>query len=233
MSEQEFTGFPQEGLQFLADLARNNNRDWFQAHKQVYLDTIVAPAQAFIIAIGEGLQSISTGIRYDTRTNGSGSLMRIYRDVRFSKDKTPYKTNVGIVWWEGSGKKTEEPGFYFGLDAHEAGAHTGLYNFTKPMLATYRDAVIDDALGEELAGILRDITQNDRYTLSDPHYKRVPRGYNADNPRADLLLYKGLFASASPLTPDVVSSPELVAVCLQQFRHMAPLQQWLVKVKQT
>lgn len=233
MSKQTFTGFPQEGLQFLADLAQNNNREWFQTHKQMYLDTIVAPAQAFVLAIGEGLQSISSGIRYDTRTNGSGSLMRIYRDVRFSKDKTPYKTNVGIVWWEGNGKKTEEPGFYFGLDSSGAGTHAGLHGFSKGMLHAYRDAVVDDSLGNELAEILNTITQNGRYTLSAPHYKRTPRGYDAENPRADLLLYNGLYASAPTLPEGIITSPELVDVCLEQFRHMVPLQQWLGKVRQT
>lgn len=82
--KQSFTGFPQEGLQFLADLAENNERDWFNPRKQVYLDNIVAPAVAFVETVGEQLQFISPGIQYDSRTNGSGSLMRIYRDTRFS-----------------------------------------------------------------------------------------------------------------------------------------------------
>ena len=102
-----FTGFPREGIQFLRDIDDNNNRDWFEAHKHIYQTALVEPAQAFIVALGERLQTIAPNVQYDTRTNGSGSLMRIYRDVRFSKDKSPYKNWIGIVFWEGQGKKTD------------------------------------------------------------------------------------------------------------------------------
>ena len=112
-----FTGFPKAGLQFLTDLAANNNRDWFQAHKSDFQNHIQKPAQNFVMDLGEQLQTISSQIRYDTKLSGSGSIMRIYRDIRFSEDKTPYKTHIGIVFWEGAGKKTENPGFYIGFDA--------------------------------------------------------------------------------------------------------------------
>ena len=108
MSNQ-FNGFLAAGLQFLADLEVNNEKEWFEAHKDVYQSQLLEPATNFITAVGERLQSISNQIRYDTRTNGSGSLMRIYRDTRFSKDKTPYKTAVSGMWWQGEGKKMENP----------------------------------------------------------------------------------------------------------------------------
>jgi len=104
MTSKTFSGFPEEGLQFLTDLGQNNDRDWFDARKQTYTDTIVSPALAFVEALGERLQIISPHIQYDTRTNGAGSLMRIYRDTRFSADKRPYKTWVGIRFWEGGRK---------------------------------------------------------------------------------------------------------------------------------
>lgn len=105
MDLQSFSGFPEEGIQFLADLDVNNNRDWFQANKKLFQERLQIPAQQFVAALGVRLLKISAGIRYDTRTNGSGSLMRIYRDTRFSKDKTPYKTNISMAFWEGPGKK--------------------------------------------------------------------------------------------------------------------------------
>lgn len=76
-----FSGFPPEGIQFLADLAANNNREWFQDNKNTYEEQLLKPAQLFVLALGERLQEISGAIRYDTATNGTGSLMRIYCQV--------------------------------------------------------------------------------------------------------------------------------------------------------
>ncbi len=94
----DFDGFPLEAMQFFADLEHNNNRDWFQAHKPDYQNHIIAPGKAFVLALGQRLAAISPHIQFDTRTNGAGSMLRIYRDIRFSKDKTsaphPLKLNI-------------------------------------------------------------------------------------------------------------------------------------------
>lgn len=230
MSDTGFNGFPAAGIQFLADVVENNNRDWFEANKKNYTDNLRDPAVAFIGALGAKLKTISAGIVADTRTNGSGSLMRIYRDVRFSKDKSPYKTNLGIVFWEGAGKKTEVPSFYFHMDAESAMLYAGLYQFPKPFLTAYREAVADDKFGAELSSILDDIKNAGDYEVSGEHYKKVPRGYTADHPRADLLRHNGLGARSPLLDRATVTSPELVAVCFQYAQVMSPLQQWLVRV---
>lgn len=230
MSNTKFGGFPQEGLHFFEALAHNNNREWFQAHKKDYQDYLQGPAQTFVVALGERLKTISGNIQYDTRLNGSGSIMRIYRDIRFSKDKTPYKTNLGIIFWEGRGKKTDNPGFYFHLDAGGAMAHAGMHGFQKPMLTAYRDAVVDESLGRELAAILASLRDEGHYSIGGEHYKRVPRGYDPDHKRADLLRHNGLGVSSSLIDPATVASPELLDLCFDHFQKMAPLQQWLVKV---
>lgn len=231
MSEPStFKGYFPETIQFFADIKENNNKPWFEAHKKDYQKYVVEPTKAFILAMGQRLEGLSPAIQYDTRTNGSGSMMRIYRDVRFSKDKSPYKTWLGVIFWEGTGKKTDCPGFYFGLGADGAGVHAGLHGFPKPFLAAYREAVVDDILGEELKTILA--TMPSAYTISDKHYKRVPRGYDKEHPRADLLLYKSLVASAPGFSPNVVTSPDLLDACFENYRQMAPLEQWLAKVNQ-
>ena len=225
-----FPGFPPEALQFLTGLVENNNRDWFEAHKQDYKTYIVAPSQAFVQALGEGLQTISPHIQYDTRTNGSGSMMRIYRDIRFSKDKTPYKDYIGYVFWQGSGKKTENPAFYMGLTGQGIGLHVGMHGFPKPLLTAYREAVVDEALGEELETAVAAVKNAGPYTVDGQHYKRVPRGYDKDHPRADFLRYNALYASSPPIPPDIVTSPELITACLNHCHNMAPVQQWLAKI---
>jgi uncharacterized protein (TIGR02453 family) len=137
----EFPGFPQAGLDFLDQLKRNNNRDWFNAHKQEYQKTVQQPALDLVAALGARLQEISSDLIFDTRSNGAGSLFRIQRDIRFSKDKTPYKLMVDMLFWEGDGKKTESPGMGLRITAEGGGTFTGMHHFPKPMLAAYRDAV--------------------------------------------------------------------------------------------
>ncbi len=176
------------------------------------------------------MQTLSDGIVYDTRTNGSGSLMRIHRDIRFSKDKTPYKIHISMMFWEGVGKKSENPGFGFRMDVTGGGVFSGMYGFNKPMLEAYRGAVADDKLGAELETTLESIRKAGDYEIGGEHYKRVPRGYDPEHKRADLLRYNTLYAH-SPIDPAVLTTPDLVDVCFEHCRKMFPLQQWLVKVK--
>lgn len=233
MTEQAFNGFPQEGLNFLAELAENNNKEWFNEHKQTYLDFIVSPAQSFIETVGEQLKFISPHIQYDTRTNGQGSLMRIYRDVRFSQDKTPYKTWAGIRFWEGAGKAKDNPGFFLWFDSSEAGLHAGVHGFDKPMLEAYRSAVVDEYRGPDLQEIVELLSTAGEYKISGEHYKQVPRGFDKDHPRADLLRYNALYASSPRIEREVLISPKLITVFLDHCEKMAPLQRWLVSVRHT
>ena len=230
----EFPGFPQEGLRFLADLQANNDRAWFEAHKATYQTHILAPAQDLVFALGERLKKdISPGIVYDTAANGSGSILRIYRDLRFSKDKRPYNPHVRLVFWEGKRKKMENPSFFVRISPDGVGVYAGLHVFPKPVLAAYRDAVVDDQLGPGLEAAIAEVQGAGAYSLGGEHYKRVPRGYDAEHPRADLLRYNGLWAHATdPVNPAVIVTPQLVEVCLEHCRDMAPLHHWLVKVGQ-
>lgn len=226
----QFDGFPQAGLQFLADLAENNDKEWFTANKAVYESQLLEPATAFVTVVGERLQSISGQIKYDTRTNGSGSLMRIYRDTRFSKDKTPYKTAVAGMWWEGEGKKTENPAFGFQITKDGIGLMAGMFGFGKEQLAAYREAVVDETLGAALVDVITAVSASNKYEILGAHYKQVPRGFDAEHERAEYLKFNHLYAHPRAAIPaSVVTSSELVDVCMAHFEKMAPIEQWLVK----
>ena len=225
-----FNGFPKEGLKFLDDLKANNTRDWFEAHRQDYQETLLEPALAFITELGQRLQGVSPYIRFDTKTSGSGSLMRLNRDTRFSKDKTPYKTNLSALLWEGAGKKTEHPAFGFRLEPTRLSLIAGIFRFPKPLLEAYRDAVVDDVLGTELEKVIKKVRKAGNYTVEGEHYKRVPNGYDPEHPRAELLRYAGLYVHPPALEGKVLHQPELVEVCVKHFQTMAPVQKWLVKV---
>ncbi len=194
-----FTGFPAEGLQFLRDLEANNNRDWFEANKATYQQALLEPSLAFVAAVGQRLQAIDPTIQYDLRTNGQGTLMRIYRDVRFSEDKSPYKTNISGMWTDSLGKKNDRPAFGFQMSAGEIGLMAGKFGFSKPQMEAYRAAVADDEKGPALESTLAALTAGGAYEAMGQTYKRVPRGYDADHPRAELLRYSGLWVH--PTTP--------------------------------
>ena len=231
MSEmQPFAGFPKAGIKFLKDLAKNNERDWFNANKQTYLDQVQTPAVDLVVSLGTRLKSISPEIMFDTRTNGTGSMMRIYRDTRFSKDKTPYKTNVAMSFWEGPSKKESYSGFFLRVEPAGVSLFTGGYNFGKEILAAFRDAVANDRLGGELVEAIAQVEDAGDYTIGNEHYKRVPRGFDPENPRANLLKYNGLYAFTELVGKDSLNSPDLVDICYEHFANMAPLHHWLVRM---
>ncbi len=224
----KFPGFPKRTVTFLRELAKNNDRDWFAAHKAEYEAAIMEPARAFVLAMGERLRHLSPGIKFDPRANGS--LFRIYRDVRFSADKSPYKTNLGIYFWEGGGPRMDCSGYYFHLEPPVLIFGGGLYVFSRPLLERYRRTVADPEYGPELAAIARKITARPGYTLGGEHYKRVPAGYDADPETAFLLRYAGLYAGLEVPIPAELHSAALVDYCFDRYKPMEPLHRWLTSM---
>jgi uncharacterized protein (TIGR02453 family) len=222
----EFDGFPRATLKFFADLKANNDRDWFKDNKSVYLKEVVEPGKAFILAIGGLLEGLHPGINYDTRTNGAGSMFRIYRDVRFSKDKSPYKTHLGMVFWLGPGKKTNSPGFYVGLSSDGAGAHAGMWRFPKETLASYRHAMGDPSKADRLQEIV-DRLDSQGYEIGGQTYKRVPRGFDKDHPHAGLLKHSSVHAGMPEISRDIVTSPDFVPTVFEHFANLSPLVEWI------
>lgn len=228
----EFSGFPAETRQFLSDLRENNDRDWFNANKKRYEKFVKIPSVAFVQVMGTRLQDIDEKLVVDARTNGSGNLMRMARDTRFSADKSPYKSNIAMMWWHGSGKKTAHPAFGMQVTPDDAGLMAGMFGFDKGMLDAYRQAVDDAELGEQLVEAVQNV-ESAGYEMQGAHYKTTPRGYDNDHPRADLLKYNALYAHALTINWDVVMSPELVDVVYEHCQKLAPIQSWLVTVQET
>lgn len=232
-SQAQFKGFPKEAVRFLQGLKKHNSRDWFESHRDDYDEHLIEPARSFVVAMGEGLRTIAPAVVADPRVNGS--LFRLNRDTRFSKDKTPYKTNVGIFFWEGEGKRMECPGFYFHLEPPKLMVGVGMYMFPKELLDVYRDAVVDPKLGPALKKAVTKVGPLVGRTgcgLDVPSYKKVPRGYDPDHPNAEFLKYKGLSAGMEAGIPKELYSPKLIAYCLDRFRKLVPLHRWLVQMNE-
>lgn len=225
-----FTGFPSAGTQFMRELAQHNEKPWFEANKARYIRDVQSPALALVVALGERLQAYFPEIRYDTRTNGSGTLMRIHRDVRFSPDKSPYKTNVAMMFSAGTGKKMEGPGFGLQITPNHVDMMAGVFTFSKEMLERYRAAVLNEKLGKALDAAAAKVRAAGTYTIAGETYKRVPTGLPADHPGAGWLKYTGLHAYAPAISLDIAATPALVDAVMAHYVAMSPLYTWLREV---
>ena len=219
-----FKGFPKEMIRFFDRLKKKNTREWFLAHKTDYETHVKAPSEEFVLALGEKLKGISPGIHAIPKVNQS--LFRLNRDTRFSKDKRPYKTNLGIWFWEGKRKRMECPGFYFHLDGQNLMLGTGLHVFPKQLIGPYRDAVVHKKHGLELKKAIKKVTKHG-YVMVGKHYKRVPRGYDDSHENAEYLLYNGLAAMYTSELPEALFSKEIVGLAFSHFKKMSPIHAWL------
>jgi uncharacterized protein (TIGR02453 family) len=222
----KFKGFPKEMITFFKGLKKNNRKAWFEAHKEDYENYVKDPAADFVVAMGQKLQQLSPRIKAIPKVNQS--LFRINRDTRFSHDKTPYKTNLGILFWEGERKRMECSGFYFHFGEGNLMLGTGMYIFGKENLDRYRKAVVHKTHGPQLKKTLAGITRKG-YTVHGSHYKRVPRGFDASHKLAEFLLYKGLSAMKEEKIPKEFYSGKIVDYAYSHFKKMYPLHEWLLK----
>ncbi len=223
-----FLGIPQEGLAFLQALGENNQKSWFEAHKKQYITHLLRPAQSLVISLGKRLQKIDPNLQYDNRANGAGSIYRIYRDLRFSKDKRPYKTHLDIAFWIGE-KKSASPSIFGVRIAPKGGmVMVGNYRFDPTLKQKFQQAAAEEERGSQLAAILQNIKEAGN-TIEGDQYKRVPRGFDADHPRGDLLRYKSLYALSPTIPPEEMTKINLVNISLEHCQTMAPLHRWLVQ----
>jgi uncharacterized protein (TIGR02453 family) len=224
--KQTFSGFPDGTLRFLRGLERNNSKAWFDAHRADYETFYVGGAKSFVEAIGPRLKKVSKGVCYEPRVNGS--LFRINRDVRFSKDKSPYKAHLDLWFWEGDRRGWESPGFFFRLAPTRLTLGAGMHRFSKEQLDSYRSAVVDERAGKALAK-LADRLRAVGYEIGAATRKTVPRGFDAAHPRAALLLHEGLHATWEGAVPPSIATPKFVDECVKHFRTTAPVSSWLTE----
>ena len=225
---QSFNGFSKEAINFIDEWRHNNSRDWFQPKKDDYEKLIKSPALSFVNELGSRLKLLSRDIQFDLGTNGS--FLRIYRDVRFSPDKTPYNPNIRVFFWEGPRKKTENPGFFIKIDQKGVSVFVGMHGFCKEHLQAYRDAVIHPEHGNSLLAAISEVEKAGNYEVGGLHYKRVPRGFDPEQARAEQLKYNGLYAMISDIPVEEAYSSELVDACFQHCVNMVPIEKWLVKI---
>lgn len=219
-----FAGFPRDALSFLRGLRENNTREWFQAHRDEYETLLLEPARDFVVAMGEELHAIGADVHADPRV--TGSIFRINRDTRFSKDKRPYKDHLDLWFWEGEGASRDCPGYWFRLAPEQLILGAGKHRFGD-RLPEYRDAVADAGRGDALRRAV-DKVKGAGYEVGGEHYKRVPAGYEVPPEREELLRHHGLYAYAELTVPAELHTSTFPRFCADRWQALKPVQDWLV-----
>lgn len=222
--QPRFQGFPQETFSFLFDLSSNNRKAWFDANKDRFRRVVEQPVQEFVTVMCARLSHAFKDIEHL-----EGKVFRIHRDIRFSKDKTPYKTHIGIRFSEEASKNCTAPFFYVQLEAGKLLFAIGQKEFEGDALDRYRAAVLDAETGRALETLVNKMRRNGA-GLQGEQLRKVPRGYPADHARANLLRFKGLYLESSLPVTQPICGPECVQVCLDQFASGKPLYDWLKRL---
>jgi uncharacterized protein (TIGR02453 family) len=200
-----FEGWPAEALEFFEGLAADNSKSYWLAHSGVYETCVLAPMRELVAELEPEA--------------GESKIFRPYRDLRFSKDKSPYKTEIAAVIGDG----------YVRLSADGLGAGRGIHEMATDQLGRYRSAVAADATGESLVKIVEALRADGTGVQGHEALKRVPRGYPADHPRGELLRQKGLYAWKHWPVEPWLGTPAARAEVAGFLAAVQPLSDWLAR----
>jgi len=218
-----FIHYPKETIGFLKSIQKNNNKEWFDEHKDEYTKFILEPSRAFVEEMGEHLQALVPTINAIPKINQS--LFRIYRDIRFSKDKTPIKSKIGVIFWQGSHIRMQSSCFYLHFSPKELLIASGIRTFDPDLLAAYREYIKVDKNREELHEIL-EVLRESGYVVSEPEYKRLPRGFDKEMSLEYLARMKAL-AVFHTLKASTIASKQFIPELYRHYEQFLPLQQWM------
>lgn len=217
--------FTQHTFDFLSALAANNRREWFDEHKPDYEATVRTPALNFIGDIATDLARISPHFLALPRKVG-GALMRVNRDIRFGKDKRPYKTNIGIQFRHEVGKDVHAPGFYLHIEPQDCFIGVGLWRPDANALGKIRDAIVDQ--GDAWLKARDDELFRRKFDLAGDALANAPRGYAKDHPLLHDLKRKDFIAIAA-LTDAAVLAKSFYPRVVEHYAQAAPFMRYLCK----
>jgi len=204
-----FSGFPVAALDFYDDLEVDNTKSFWEKHKAVYAEAVKAPMTALCAALEPEF--------------GTAKIFRPYRDVRFAKDKTPYKTHQGAFVRVG-----EATGWYVEVSPRGVRTGAGFYEASGPRLAAFREAVAHERFGPELEKVLRKLATQG-FEIGGDRLKTSPRGYDGDHPRIDLLRHRSLTVGRSLGFEPVIHTPELLGLVRADWQALRPLVDWVAR----
>lgn len=210
-----FAGIPKEAIQFLRDLEKNNNRDWFEANRTTYLEKVKAPLEALVTAVGAEMTKFAP----ESATAPGKAIYRIYRDTRFSSDKTPYKTHMGASFFRNDLGKHTAGGYYFELSHKYVGFAGGVYMPEADNLRLIRVHIMDNF--PRFKKLLADKKLADMGEVQGGTLSRPPKGFPPDHPAIDWLKRKQFFYWRE-LPASLATSPDILKEICARFKAMAP-----------
>ena len=219
----EFKGFPQDLFNFFEDLNLNNNRAWFNENKARYYESVVNPITEFVVNMGPRLKKISRHYVADPRPHG-GSMFRIYRDTRFSKDKTPYKTHAAVHFRHEAGKSAHAPGFYVHLAGDGLFFGGGIWTPPSPQLNLIRDYIAENVRAWARISNAKKVL--DVGGIKGDGLKRPPRGFDAEHIHIEDLKRKSFFVMTEA-EPSAALAAGFVDDVSEAFRRAAPLNRFI------
>ena len=218
-----FSGFPKATLAFLDDLQANNNREWFAKNKARYEQSFIQPALELIRQLEKPLAKLTPMLRVEAKKMG-GSLMRIYKDTRFSNDKTPYKTNIGIQFRHSAGKDVHAPGIYLHIANDECFVGAGSWKPEAETLKRIREHMLQNPT--QYTKAISNKRFSSLYSLFEDRLKSAPRGYAKDHPLIDELRRRSFIGGAN-LSAAQIQSKQLIELILERIRAAKPLMTFL------
>ncbi|MCZ6861289.1 MAG: DUF2461 domain-containing protein [Alphaproteobacteria bacterium] len=220
-----FGGFSPQLIEFLEGLSANNNKAWFEHHRDDYEALFKEPARQFVTAISGQLGKLAPDLKAEPKIGRS--IHRINRDTRFSKDKTPYRPLLHFVFWRGA-KPNASPAFHFVIGPRYVGVGAGMWALMPGQLEAYRDAVANQMKAAALAAAIENATKIKGIVLDPPALKRLPAGYEANHPHNDLLRYKGIVVRGEGPIPKTLFGAGAIDLALDRLRPFVAVHDWLV-----
>lgn len=226
MPHSTFPGFPKALTQFLANLSANNNREWFEDHRADYQAHVVEPALDFITAMMPIVENGTPPLRAEAKLNGS--LRRIHRDVRFSKDKTPYNPRLHIIFWAGN-HPSRSPASHVVLGPQFFGFGAGQWALDKNQLDSFRTNLMRT---DKLKPLLKAINtaSKDGQNLMEPALKRLPKGFEGEGELGQLLRQKAIVVrnNDEAYAPDIFNN-NCLSYIEKRIQASAPINNWLLQ----
>jgi uncharacterized protein (TIGR02453 family) len=218
-----FSGFPESGLDFLRELARHNHRDWFEANRKVYDDEMVPAMLSWCFDLAERLRDVMPELVFVPRVGGS--IYRLNRDIRFSRDKSPYETHIAALLWEGR-EKHDAPGVYLQVSPAGVVFGGGLQVFEEGRLDRFRKLLQNAAAAARLTDALAAASQHG-LAAEGEKLQKPPRGFDPEGPYAELSKHKGLTVGRTVKCGPWLSTRESLDRSETAARAYSPLHTWL------
>jgi len=217
--------FTPKTIKFLQDLKANNSREWFHDNKQRYEDEVRSPALAFISEMESWIKMISPYYEANAKKIG-GSLMRIHRDVRFAKDKSPYKTHIGIQFRHEVGKDVHAPGFYLHIEPDNIFIGVGAWSPAKDELGKIRDLIV--AQPQAYLDAINHPPFTEHFELVGEKLTRAPKGYDKEHPEIEEIKRKD-FLAISTIEEELIFNQALCQKIASLYGRSQPLMNFLCK----